>query len=521
MGLGGLYSAAANLDSKSLALPIPPPDFKTCGLSEVIARDQSSMLRVPCCPPTSQTVTPYVLPEVTSMRLRKPAHTLDPDSIDQYMNAVQMMRDLDTTDPDNPHGFTQQAKIHCAYCDGAYPATGFNDVKISVHFSWLFFPFHRWYLYFYERILGKLIGNPDFALPFWNWDNRDGMQIPPIFNDLTSYPNNPLYDLKRDPMSAPPNIVDLQSGSHSGATTAQIINNNLSQMHNEMISVVSSTTDFMGKSYVAGESPPPTTNGGKSELGSHISVHKWVGVSSTTFHEDLGNFYSAGNDPLFYCHHANVDRMWTLWKILETSVPKNITDQDYLNSSFLFYDENKDLRSVTVADCIDCTKMGYEYQYSDIKPWAKYSPSPSPSKKTTLVKKRSKRAAPEVTFPLTLDKTRSILVQKPGKGKADEVLVLENVEIDPTKIIKFNIFVNDEDDDPSNLDRAEYAGTFAQLIPHAHSMKTKPSSINYSLKELYQNIGIGDDDQAVVVTLYPIYNGNDVKIGGIKIIKGA
>ena len=27
----------------------------------------------------------------------------------------------------------------------------------------------RFYLYFHERILGKLIGDDTFALPFWNW----------------------------------------------------------------------------------------------------------------------------------------------------------------------------------------------------------------------------------------------------------------------------------------------------------------------------------------------------------------
>ncbi|MFS7947023.1 putative catechol oxidase [Helianthus anomalus] len=43
---------------------------------------------------------------------------------------------------------------------------GFPDIEIQIHNSWLFFPFHRWYLYFYERILGKLINDPTFALPF-------------------------------------------------------------------------------------------------------------------------------------------------------------------------------------------------------------------------------------------------------------------------------------------------------------------------------------------------------------------
>ncbi|WP_423787665.1 tyrosinase family protein [Klebsiella pneumoniae] len=27
----------------------------------------------------------------------------------------------------------------------------------------------------------------------------------------------------------------------------------------------------------------------------------------------MGHFYSAGLDPVFFCHHSNVDRMWSEW----------------------------------------------------------------------------------------------------------------------------------------------------------------------------------------------------------------
>ncbi|KAH1055296.1 hypothetical protein J1N35_033361 [Gossypium stocksii] len=79
---------------------------------------------------------------------------------------------------DDPRNFMQQANIHCAYCNGAYGQVGFPDQKLEVHYWWLFFPFHRMYLYFFERILGKLIGDPDFTMPFWNWDSPCRMTMP-------------------------------------------------------------------------------------------------------------------------------------------------------------------------------------------------------------------------------------------------------------------------------------------------------------------------------------------------------
>ncbi|KAI5331121.1 PREDICTED: polyphenol oxidase [Prunus dulcis] len=101
---------------------------------------------------------------------------------------------------DDPRNFWNQANVHCAY---------YGILKeIQVHSSWLFYPFHRWYLYFYERILGDLIQDPTFALPFWNWDAPDGMYMPAIFEDDPVL--NPLYDANRNAKhSVPGTVLDL------------------------------------------------------------------------------------------------------------------------------------------------------------------------------------------------------------------------------------------------------------------------------------------------------------------------
>ncbi|KAM0040142.1 putative catechol oxidase [Helianthus debilis subsp. tardiflorus] len=112
--------------------------------------------------------------------MRWPAHAGTKEQVDKYRQAIQAMRDLPE---DHPHSFVNQAKIRCAYCNGGYTQVdnGFPDIEIQIHNSWLFFPFHWWYLYFSERILGKLINDPTFALPFWKWDEPVGMPIPEMF----------------------------------------------------------------------------------------------------------------------------------------------------------------------------------------------------------------------------------------------------------------------------------------------------------------------------------------------------
>jgi len=105
---------------------------------------------------------------------------------------------------DYPRNFAELANAHCAYCEGAYKLVGFHDLDLQVHNSWIFFPFHRWYLYFCKRILGSLINDPTFAIPFWNWDSRQGMQFPSIYANPTS----PLYETLRDANHQPPTLVD-------------------------------------------------------------------------------------------------------------------------------------------------------------------------------------------------------------------------------------------------------------------------------------------------------------------------
>ncbi|KAL2476525.1 putative polyphenol oxidase [Abeliophyllum distichum] len=228
----------------------------------------------------------------------------------------------------------------------------------------------------------------------------------------------------------------------------------------------------------------------------------------------MGNFYSAGRDPVFYCHHSNVDRMWTLWRdVVQTDIPKDITSSDYLNAEFLFYDENKRLVRVKAGDCFDQRKLGYEYDRIDL-PWLNYRP-PKKAVKAKVSNISDAKTAASV-LPVNLKKTVRVIVPKSAKGKADEQLVLENIQTDTTKFIKFDVFINDEDDKIEELDRAEYAGSFAQ-VPHKSKNKKGKATISLKLTDVYDDIDVSGDD-TIVVTIVPRSNGEDVTIGGIKVI---
>ncbi|KAH6775482.1 hypothetical protein C2S52_013043 [Perilla frutescens var. hirtella] len=505
LGLGGLYGTANLIPAGGAsANPIQSPQLDKCGVATNL--NTGKQLDINCCPPMSQNIIDYKLPPVFKMKTRPAAHRVSPEYIQKYNMAIDRMKRLPQDDPRN---FMQQANIHCAYCNGAYDQPSQGTLDLQVHNSWLFFPFHRWYLYFYERILGKLIGDPTFALPFWNWDNPKGMTIPPMFTDTKAA----IYDEKRNPACKPPAVLDL--GMTGSKDLLQVVANNLTIMYTEMIRGNSDVYDFMGKPYREGT--PVNPGPGASERGSHTAAHVWVGDPRQPSGEDLGNFYSAGRDPLFYCHHANVDRMWTLWQYLPSNkvANKKITDDDFLNASFLFYDENAQLVRVTVRDCVDNRRMGYDLERIDL-PWLDYRPPPQTARAKV---RRAEATAPdaESVFPLKLDRIVRVAVGKTKKGKADEVLLIENITVDTSKYLKFDVFVNDEDDNVGELDKAAYAGTYAQ-VPHKTNGGTATTSIRLKLTELYEDMDVADDD-TVMVTLVPRHKGDGVTIGGIKIIE--
>ncbi|KAI4374111.1 hypothetical protein MLD38_012146 [Melastoma candidum] len=523
IGLGGVYGAVGlGTDPLALAAPISAPNVDKCSAAEV----PSGVTPTNCCPPPSTKIIDFKPPPFNSLRIRPAAQLAPPDYIDKYNKAIELMKALPE---DDPRSFMQQANVHCTYCNGAYDQVGFPNLELQVHSSWLFFPFHRYYLYFHEKILGKLLGDPSFALPFWNWDSPPGMAMPQIFanSGLT------LYDGKRNPKHFPPTVLDLDySGTDPTTTKDEQIRTNLTIMYRQMVSGAKIPYQFFGQPYRAGDEADP--GAGTIESEPHNNIHAWCGDPGQPSGEDMGNFYTAGRDPIFMGHHANVDRMWTLWKAIGGKKRKDITDSDWLNASFAFYDENADLVRVTVKDCLDNKALGYAYQEVDI-PWLKAKPIPRRKTKKVANLFGSERAAVAATkgpitatfvnFPVKLDKKVITLVKRPKTGRTpaekeeeEEILVIKGIEYDKQRFVKFDVYINDEHDDLSRPYDTEFAGSFVN-VPHKHKgsgmkMKNK-TTLRLGITDLLDDLDF--DDDAVTVTLVPRAGCDDVTVRGIEI----
>ncbi|KAL8467971.1 hypothetical protein ACS0TY_031279 [Phlomoides rotata] len=516
IGLGGLYGATTLATSPfSFAAPISAPDVSKCGPADL----PSGAAPTNCCPPpTSQIIDFKFPPPPSKLRLRPAAHLVDDAYLAKFNKAVELMRALPD---DDPRSFKQQANVHCAYCDGAYDQAGFPDLELQVHNSWLFFPFHRYYLYFFERILGKLIDDPTFSIPFWNWDGPAGMTMPPIYAN----PNSPLYDSLRDRLHQPPTVMDLNySGSDPSISPEQQTKRNLTVMYRQMVANSKTPRLFFGSAYRRGEEPNPGS--GSVENIPHGPVHVWTGDRTQPNTENMGNFYSAARDPIFYAHHSNIDRMWSLWKTLGGR-REDIKDKDFLDAAFVFYDENGQMVRVRVRDCLDNTKLGYDYQKVET-PWVRSRPQPRVSSVLRKLKKlgRAKAAdagSPREVLPAKLDRVVKVMVKRPKKKRSkkekdelEEILVIKGIELERDVYAKFDVYINDEDDVVTTEENTEFAGSFVN-VPHKHKHGKKiKTQLRLSITEIMEDLDAEDDDH-VMVTLVPTSNGDSITIHDVKI----
>jgi tyrosinase len=76
----------------------------------------------------------------------------------------------------------------------------------------------------------------------------------------------------------------------------------------------------------------------------HDAVHVWTGGT-------MSEIPFAAYDPLFFAHHAMIDRIWRLWQLRHPTalVPHSLRN------------EALDPFHITVADTIDVTALGYDY----------------------------------------------------------------------------------------------------------------------------------------------------------------
>lgn len=287
-------------------------------------------------------------------RVRHDIWTLDEidhwhPAIYAYARGVQVLIDRTDADQFDPIGWQYQSDIHGTTVNLD------NFRNQCQHFCWFFLPWHRMYLQWFERIIRSAIADLDdvdeqtkttWALPYWNYSSDDAARrrLPQAFLDTTlpdGVTPNPLWVPGRnlnDGSSLPVSDVDLTSAL--------------------------APVDFAGIGGFAGGrtgfshgGEDPGSAMGPLEGTPHGAVH--VGVGGL-----MGSFNTAALDPIFWLHHANIDRIWEIWRTMPDRT--NTTEAAWLTGvTFHFHDENRATLTETVQEVLD-TKTQLSYRYEDI-----------------------------------------------------------------------------------------------------------------------------------------------------------
>jgi len=204
------------------------------------------------------------------VRHRFPWRELTCREQDQYLEAIERLKERDI------------------YDDFVRTHRWMNEVAHGVA---EFLPWHRWYIYQFETALREVADDPCITLPYWDWENDAEDEMDSILFDRDTF-----GQFSRDCRWRTAEDNDCLRRSmdrgfrfhHPG----QVL---------EIISNFDQYTDDW-------DSDSRRNNGFREALeGSpHSSVHNFIGGDMTRM--------SAPDDPLFFPHHANVDRIWALWQ---------------------------------------------------------------------------------------------------------------------------------------------------------------------------------------------------------------
>jgi tyrosinase len=188
-----------------------------------------------------------------------------------------------------------------------------------VHHRELFLPWHRAYLYFFEKALQDRV--PAATLPWWDWTNHSEGIPGPYARRKVDGRKNPLFDspIQASGREAPRQTRTTRAPGEPGqlpspgAVEAALANADFFTFQTQLESI-------------------------------HDGIHVWTGGT-------MGSIATSAYDPLFWAHHCMIDRLWYLWQLRHpgAGVPASLLDRALAPFP------------MTVRDTLQASQLGYDY----------------------------------------------------------------------------------------------------------------------------------------------------------------
>jgi tyrosinase len=356
-----------------------------------------------------------------------------------YAQGVKRMRERH---PDDPTSWSYQAAIH-----GSRTTPARNLWNQCQHATWYFLPWHRMYLYYFERIVRAAIveegGPDDWTLPYWNYClGQQHAFLPEPFRTPLVGRQSPLY--------VPERAAKLNSGEEGMPDYVTTPRQALERPH------------FVGKAEFGGPQTSFQHSGetwGVLERSPHNAVH--VFVKGLMLYPE-----TAALDPIFWLHHANIDRLWSEWIGLTGAGHADPPDEGWGKFSFTFYDEHGHEVSLRCEQVLEtAADLGYTYDTEPARPPSRPRPAAS---RVTAVTPPSREMIGATHESLTLI-GEQITVPVPiepvaSEGFGDEVhayLNVEEIEAAHNPGITYLVYADLEGGEPPHPESPHYLGTLS------------------------------------------------------------
>ncbi len=212
------------------------------------------------------------------------------------------------------------------------------NLTTSIHISGIFLSWHRQYLWLMEQTLHNQCGYPSYlGIPYWDWTKYPNLETSPMFDGgPTSLGGNGVYN-NTGPYIVGPGQA-LPHGSGGGCvTTGPFANTTITlgpfpfnlvftglpatwtqpntrcmdrDLNDYGINTYDNATlvaDFMAAvDIVDVQTQMNSKNVGTTDRGLHGGGHYAVGGA-------MFDFFASPQDPAFFLHHGNIDRIWNAW----------------------------------------------------------------------------------------------------------------------------------------------------------------------------------------------------------------
>ncbi|MFZ0266541.1 tyrosinase family protein [Caulobacter sp.] len=227
-------------------------------------------------------------------RISWPAFVNTP-SYGKFVAAVKKMRD--NKNPSDPNSWVYWANIHRSYCPHGIP---------------YFLTWHRGYIFRFEQQIRAISGDPGFNLPYW--DYYANANLPREFT-TPGDAGNPLWTRRTN--------TNVSAALGFGFTQPQYVN--------------------FPRNWPSAMEP-------QIESLPHNQVHNIIGGVMPTM--------LSPEDPIFWVHHANIDRLWCAWISAGGGRTMPATSDPYWSGGFNYGPTTQGVPKVQTRDT---STFGYVY----------------------------------------------------------------------------------------------------------------------------------------------------------------